>query len=179
MNLLRTKLNLKLSIPISQSPTSPITISNYHSECSHIIDNIYLSGYQPTLDEPFLHSKHITHIINCAGGSKTFTPLFFEGIHYKTIHLKDDSMSNLSLTIQEFITYIKHIEQYPSTTILIHCYEGISRAPALVCAYLIWKKRMSLAEAIAMLKQKRECIDINLSFMCQLEKFYLQLSQLK
>lgn len=172
MNLLKTKLSLKINIPPSQTQSSPLTNKQPHSDCTHIIDNIYVSGYKPTLDEPFLHSNQITHIINCAGGSKTFTPLFFKGIHYKTIQLRDDSLTNLTLTIKEFIDYIESLEHFPTTNILIHCYEGISRAPALVCAYLMWKKRIAFNEALALVKQKRKCVDINLGFMCQLEQYY-------
>ena len=99
MNILKNKLKLQINIPSKTTPPFQTTLKQFHSECSHIIDNIYLSGHKPTLDEPFLTSQGITHIINCAGGSKTFTPIFFKGIHYKTIHLRDDSMNNLSLTI--------------------------------------------------------------------------------
>lgn len=175
MNILKNKLKLQINIPSKTAPSFQTSSTQFHSECSQITDNIYLSGYKPTLDEQFLISKGITHIINCAGGSKTFTPIFFKGIHYKTIHLRDDSMNNLSLTIQEFIDHIEFIDNLPNTKILIHCYEGISRAPALVCAYLMYKKKIGFNEALYFVKEKRNCVDINIGFMCQLEKYYFEM----
>ena len=52
------------------------------------------------------------------------------------------------------IIHINEILKDKSNNLLIHCYEGISRAPALVYAYLIWKSNFDLEKAINTIKGK-------------------------
>ena len=49
--------------------------------------------------------------------------------------------------------------------ILIHCIEGISRAPALIAGYLMWKQNLRTENAIEFVKSHRKCVDINLGFI--------------
>ena len=64
---------------------------------------------------------------------------------------------------------MKKISEIKNGNILIHCTEGISRSPALVSVYLMWKLNMDSLSAINFVKSKRNYIDINLGFMFQLE----------
>ena len=166
MNKLRQKLGIKVEIP-KDINNSPKTLTN--NEISHIIDNIYISNYKSTLNKEILLKNNFTHIINCAYGSKSFTPSHFDEITYLNIDLKDDGNSNLSNAIVKFINYMKKISEIKNGNILIHCTEGISRSPALVSAYLMWKLNMDSLSAINFVKSKRNYIDINLGFMFQLE----------
>ena len=134
-----------------------------------MIDNIYLSNYKSSLDKSFLISNNFTHIINCAYGSKLFTPSNFSEITYYNIDLKDDVDVNLTNIIINFINFLKEVSQNKNNKILIHCAEGVSRSPALVVAYLMWKYNMDCLNAVNFVKSKRNCIDINLGFMFQLE----------
>ena len=170
MKNLKSKLSLKVKIPIninekpqSLSCTAPIT------DCSHIIDNIYISGYRSSIDYVFLIQNKFTHIINCAYGSKSFTPCNFNEITYFNIDLKDDGNINISNEIIKFINFVKEVSENENNKILIHCAQGVSRSPALVSAYLMWKCNMDCLSAVNFVKSKRNCIDINLGFMFQLE----------
>ena len=80
------KKKLKVTIPKKINETT-ISLSCCVSsiDCSHIIENIYISGFRPTLDYSFLISNNFTHIINCAGGSKTFFLLYFKEFKYYEI----------------------------------------------------------------------------------------------
>ena len=64
MQNLNSKLSLKVDIPKckiekSQSLSCIVPIS----DCTHIIDNIYISGFTLSLDYSFLTSNKFTHII--------------------------------------------------------------------------------------------------------------------
>ena len=173
MNNLKSKLSLKVKIPkeIKEKPqslscTAPIT------DCSHIIDNIYISGYRSSIDYSFLITNKFTHIINCAGGSKIFSPLYFKEFQYLKIDLRDDGSINILDAVKKLISFLRNINN-ENSKILIHCSEGISRAPALVCAYLMWKCNMDFKTAVNFIKEKRKCVDINLGFMFQLEDLSL------
>ena len=135
---------------------------------------MYISDYRKSLDYKFLIQNKFTHIINCAEGSEKFNPIFFKEFQYFKIKLRDDGNFNLIKPIIEFLSIINNIiNENKQNKILIHCYEGISRAPALVCAYLIWKLNFNLENAIKFIKTKRKCIDINLGFLTQLNYFQM------
>ena len=180
MKNLKNKLGLKVSIPkeIQEKPIS-LSCSVSSTDCSHIIDNIYISGYRASLDYAFLIGNNFTHIINCAGGSKTFFPLYFKEFKYYEIELRDDGNINITDTIVKFISFLKQVTQDKKNKILIHCSEGISRAPALVCAYLMWKFNMNSDDAINFVKEKRHCVDINFGFLFQLKNFQMNKEMLK
>ena len=180
MKNLKKKLGLKVTIPKKINETT-ISLSCCVSsiDCSHIIENIYISGFRPTLDYSFLISNNFTHIINCAGGSKTFFPLYFKEFKYYEIELRDDGNINITDTIVKFISFLKQVTQDKKNKILIHCSEGISRAPALVCAYLMWKFNMNSEDAINFVKEKRHCVDINFGFLFQLKNFQMNKEVLK
>lgn len=55
--------------------------------------------------------------------------------------------------------------------VFVHCEAGISRAPTVVIAYLIWKENMSFDDAINDVKSKRSNIEPNGNFCEQLKQF--------
>ena len=172
MQSLKKKLSLKVSIPktIQEKPIS-LSCNIPSTDCSHIIDNIYISGYKQSIDYSFLIGNNFTHIINCAGGSQNFFPLYFKEFKYYQIELRDDGNININDSILKFIAFVDEISNNKNNKILIHCAEGISRAPALVCAYLMWKFHMDSDNAINFVKEKRSCVDINFGFLIQLRNF--------
>ena len=60
-----------------------------------------------TIDYSFLKSNNFTHIINCAGGSQTFNPIYFEDFSYLTLELRDDCTSDIEKVVEEFLTFMK------------------------------------------------------------------------
>ena len=133
----------------------------------------YISGYRSSIDYVFLIQNKFTHIINCAGGSQTFSPLYFKEFQYLKIDLRDDGNINLLDAVKKLICFLRDISKDENSKILIHCSEGISRAPCLVCAYLMWKFNMDSDSAINFIKEKRKCVDINFGFLFQLRNFQL------
>ena len=55
--------------------------------------------------------------------------------------------------------------------ILVHCLEGRSRSSSVVCAYLMKYRNLSLREAFALVKQKRDIAEPNRGFWRQLAAF--------
>ena len=109
MKTLKSKLSLKVQIPkivatgtYSQTPNPRI-----QSECTLIVDNIYVGGYESSINYEFLKQNNITHIVNCAGGSSTFKPLYFSDFTYLTIDLRDEATTNIFEAVTKFITFIK------------------------------------------------------------------------
>lgn len=61
--------------------------------------------------------------------------------------------------------------------VLVHCYLGRSRSATIVLAYLMARRQMRLADALAFLKQIRPQIEPNSGFHRQLQAYEQQLTQ--
>ena len=125
------------------------------------------------------NNEYNNSTIDCSHISKTFYPLYYKYFKYYNIELRDDGNINIMDSIIKFITFLNEISFDKNNKILIHCFEGISRAPTLVSAYLMWKFNMDSDTAINFVKQKRNCIDINFGFFLQLRNLHMNHTILK
>ncbi len=186
MKNLKGKFQLKIKIPKNDNKEedknlSQINNNNNRSSISQITDNIYTSGYLVAKDMTFLLNNKFTHVINCSRGSSMESPndeivksQNYEkspSIKYMPIFLRDDPGADIINCFFKAIDFIETKNDKNNKKILIHCIEGISRAPAIIAGYLIWKQNLTTEKAIELIKSKRKCIDINLGFTIQLQKW--------
>jgi len=182
---LKKRIQLKITIPKNteeEKTNSLINDNNNKSSLSKITDIIYTSGYLVAKDIPFLLKNNFTHVINCSRGSSMETSNDevtdannydkSPSIKYLPIFLRDDPGADLIKCFFQTIDFVENEkESNKPKKILIHCIEGISRAPALIAGYLMWKQNIKTENAIEIIKSKRKCIDINLGFIIQLQKW--------
>ena len=116
--------NLKLNIKLAQNIQSSERRDDQSSklECTKVIENIYLSSYHTAADISFLKNLGITHIINCATGSRHFKNLFLEEIEYLLLDIKDEPGYDLIYSIYLTIDFIEKCIKIGGK-ILIHCFE--------------------------------------------------------
>jgi protein-tyrosine phosphatase len=182
---LKKRIQLKITIPKNTEEEKTNTLindNNNKSSLSKITDIIYTSGYLVAKDIPFLLKNNFTHVINCSRGSSMETSNDevtdannydkSPSIKYLPIFLRDDPGADLIKCFFQTIDFVENEkESNKPKKILIHCIEGISRAPALIAGYLMWKQNIKTENAIEYIKSKRKCIDINLGFIIQLQKW--------
>jgi protein-tyrosine phosphatase len=176
MNKIKKNLS-KITIPKpnqNQIPQNNQIIQDNRSTISQITSNLFISGYLKANDLNYLTLNNFTHVINCANGSsliKENENIFPQNsnIKYLCIYLRDSINSDIIYNIFEVIKFIEEDNQ--QNKILFHCIEGISRGPALLAGYLMWKNNISKESAINLIKQKRNCVDINLGFIIQLNNW--------
>ena len=186
MKNIKNKLQLKIQIPkqkIIEEPTNNVKLNenkNNRNTISHIKDNIYISGYLIGKNISYLKDNKFTHVINCSLGSSMEYPhdelqnnqiYKNEGIKYLQIYLRDDPEIDIIYHFFKIIDFISSDSEISNKKILFHCIEGISRAPAMVAGFLMWKENLTCLSAIELIKSKRTCIDINLGFNIQLQKW--------
>ena len=185
MFVLKKKIQLKIAIPKNKEEEKNISLvdnNNNKSSLSKITENIYTSGYLVAKDIPFLLIIIFTHVINCSRGSSMESPNDQSSeannydkspsIKYLPIFLRDDPGADIINCFFQTIDFIESKEESNKPKkILIHCIEGISRAPALISGYLMWKQNLKTQNAIDFVKSKRKCVDINLGFIIQLHKW--------
>ena len=185
MFVLKKKIQLKIAIPKNKEEEKNISLvdnNNNKSSLSKLTENIYTSGYLVAKDIPFLLKNNFTHVINCSRGSSMESPNDQSSeannydkspsIKYLPIFLRDDPGADIINCFFQTIDFIESKEESNKPKkILIHCIEGISRAPALISGYLMWKQNLKTQNAIDFVKSKRKCVDINLGFIIQLHKW--------
>ena len=185
MFVLKKKIQLKIAIPKNKQEEKSISLvdsNNNKSNLSKITENIYTSGYLVAKDIPFLLKNNFTHVINCSRGSSMETTNDESSdannydkspsIKYLPIFLRDDPGADIINCFFQTIDFIESKEESNKPKkILIHCIEGISRAPVLIAGYLMWKQNLRTENAIAIVKSQRNCVDINLGFIIQLHKW--------
>lgn len=186
MKNLKGKFKFKINIPKKDNKEdeknlSKINNNNNRASISQITINIFTSGYLVAKDITYLIKNNFTHVINCSRGSSMETPndeivksQNYEkspSIKYLPIFLRDDPGADIINCFFQAIDFIESDNKKNNKKILIHCIEGISRAPAIIAGYLIWKNSMTTEKAIDLIKSKRDCVDINLGFIIQLHKW--------
>ena len=134
------------------------------NDINQITNTIYLGNMEAAFNIKKLQKLGIR---------KVLTVMSAFGNHYpentfihKTIEIDDDYESNI---IQYFKECLLFMDGYDK--VFVHCAAGMSRSPTIVIAYIMWKKKIFLDEAIKFVKDKRPEISPNLNFMKQLEIF--------
>ena len=59
-------------------------------------------------------------------------------------------------------------KQRQLTNVYVHCFAGVSRSAAIVCAYIMWKLKWNFETTIAFVKAKRIVANPNEGFVRQL-----------
>jgi len=186
MNSLKNRIQLKIKIPKQNNQEEEKNnkivkiVDNNRNTISQITDNIYISGYLIGKNLHYLQSNNFTHVINCSLGSSMECPIdelstskeFKKAqIKYLSICVRDAPEVDIIDRIFKIIDFIESDKETQNKKILFHCIEGVSRAPAMVAGYLMWKENLTCLSAIELIKSKRKCADINLGFNIQLNKW--------
>ncbi|CAD2221521.1 slingshot [Angomonas deanei] len=100
-----------------------------------IIPGLYCGSYHPAADKATLEAAGITHILCCIGTS----PRFPDSFSYLTIATDDRPDFNIEPFFARTFEFIENALVKEHKKVLVHCGAGISRAPSVVCAYLIRK----------------------------------------
>ena len=132
------------------------------------IDQITETIYLGNIDAAFNKKK-----LKQLGIKKVLTVMSAFGNHYsphefihKSIDVDDDFRTNIICHFKECILFIEGKDK-----IFVHCAAGMSRSPTIVIAYIMWKRKLRLNEAIKFVKEKRSIISPNDNFMNQLKIF--------
>ena len=160
---------VKIPINITQWLSQDLCPICYYKP-DHVIDNVYISNYQCAKRLASLQQYNITNIIVCGNELRMF---FEENIIYIKFDLDDTEDESITQCFDAAIQFITNCN--PTNNILIHCYAGISRSATIVLAYLMKSHHMTLADALAYLTSKRECIEPNAGFMRQLQRYECEL----
>ncbi|EDO35438.1 predicted protein, partial [Nematostella vectensis] len=110
-----------------------------------------------------LQRNNITHILNVATG---VVNVFAKDFTYKNIELLDLPETDLVAQLPQMFQFIN--DGLQAGAVLVHCNAGVSRSPAVVIAYLMHKRLLSLGQAFNVVREQRPCVKPNEGFWRQL-----------
>ncbi len=110
-----------------------------------IIPRLYLSNYTDAKSVPWDF-----FVINC-----TKDLPMVKSKHGTRLSVNDDlRKESIDIMRKNIPLMIKYIDEYPGD-VLVHCAAGQQRSAAVIAAYLMNKKGMSMEEAIKYIKSKK------------------------
>ena len=133
-------------------------------DIDQITETIYLGNIDAAFNKKKLKQLGIKKVLTVMSAfGNNYSP--HEFIH-KSIDVDDDFRTNIICHFKECILFIEGKDK-----IFVHCAAGMSRSPTIVIAYIMWKRKLRLNEAIKFVKEKRSIISPNDNFMNQLKIF--------
>ena len=126
-------------------------------------------GDSNRLNEEFVRTFRITHIINCAGpelDKKIVKPQNYECI---------DAVDSLSVNILDWYPKFKEaldrfLRDPTCLNVYVHCQAGMNRSVALTVAYIVRVFRVPLEKCVEKIVRQRPCVLTNSAFVEQLKK---------
>jgi len=94
----------------------------------------------------------ITHILNCQREGKQY---FEKGIEYHVLQVDDKPHERLSDLFAEAINFIEGARR-SGGKVLVHSFQGDSRAPTFVIAYLMAVTQITFKKALSLVNKRRK-----------------------
>lgn len=133
---------------------------------SVIIDNLILSSISEILNNGEMFRKTKLHINAAEEVNNKFN---MHGMVHMDINWYDTPIQDIN---EDGLLFhlVKMIDGYLSCgkQVLVNCFAGVSRSTTIVLAYLMYKNKWSVQEALAFVRSKRPIINPNYGFISQL-----------
>jgi protein-tyrosine phosphatase len=134
-----------------------------------VASNVYIiiGDAKDAKSKEFINKNNIGFIINCV---PDIVSSIHEKDHVSYFEIKglyDRANANIS---QYFLSVVQFINEsvVHGKNIFVHCTSGVSRSVTLVIAYLMYQNKMSLREALTLVRNSRPCAEPNIGFWKQL-----------
>lgn len=142
-------------------------------DAHEIIPFLWLGSVDCMLCPAELRARNIRHIVSVLSNfevniiEKAVCDYDCRWLH---IDCEDTVRANLG---SFFVSTTKFIEKAIQSKegVLVHCYAGVSRSVAVVCAYLICSLGLDVESALALTQSKRPVACPNVGFRIALEQF--------
>jgi protein-tyrosine phosphatase len=129
---------------------------NIINKYNKIYKNLYIGNYESALDKKFLKNKNIKLIVNC---TRTYSYNLSDDIQMVRINITDINSPENNIIIASTIDKVLEIINIyikSDEGVLVHCHMGQQRSAMVVVCYLMKYKKLSLIDAIILVKNKRK-----------------------
>ena len=128
----------------------------------------------------FIERKNVGFVLNLTSDPIDNDPV--DGVEYKTIPMEDDDEEQLAPHLDDCFEFMNKAnpdkgrsknkaqkkQETKSRAVLVHSYFGMSRSAAVILAYLMKEKGLTLRQAYDHLKQCHSATNPNDNFIVQL-----------
>ena len=129
-----------------------------------ITDKIFLGDDEGASEQDFFKTEQIHHVLSIIETPPTYPEEL--QINHKSIKLEEKLSLNIIPYLKECIEFIENADK-----IYVHCSCGISRSPAIVIGYLMWKTHNNFNEVYKFAQKRRPRVELTIGFVRQLKKF--------
>jgi len=139
--------------------------------CRHIqqvLPDLFVSDYAATKDLVEMRKRGITHVLNLVGERKC-PPAHEHEMEYTCMLMPDNPRVDITFFVYEALELVDRVIA-SGGKVLVHCVQGISRAPTIACAYLMWKHQLSLTSSLDQVRLLHPGADPNIGFLSQLDR---------
>ncbi|KAJ8680090.1 hypothetical protein QAD02_015877, partial [Eretmocerus hayati] len=144
-----------------------LTILGQMDAPTEIFDHVYLGSEWNASNLEELQKNGVRHILNVTREIDNFFPGMF---NYLNVRVYDDEKTDLLKHWDDTFKYITKAKKEGSK-VLVHCKMGVSRSASVVIAYAMKAYNWDFSQALKHVKEKRNCIKPNNSFLLQLETY--------
>jgi protein-tyrosine phosphatase len=131
-----------------------------------IYPNLFLGNSLNAANKEQLNNLNINIIINVTDN----IPNFFENdFQYFNITIKDNSFASFGNELDKCASFINENLEL-NKKIMVHCFEGRSRSVAVIIHYLMNYQNLTFYSAYEQIKQKKQIVNLNKSFVNELTK---------
>lgn len=164
-----------LDIAAVAPPSSPSPTYGKDGTPHQILDHLFLGCRKAASTPQKLRELGITRILNVTPVASQVEIL--DSFMYKQIAVEDSHDVNMLQHLPEAFAFIEDA-RLRRERVLVHCHAGMSRSVTIILAYLMKYYDHSLESAYDFVKQRKDDIAPNFSFMGQLLEFQSRLSPL-
>lgn len=158
-----TLFNFDLFSPVKRIYSNESYYNNYYnilySDASKITPKLYLGSAFNAADYKWLKLNKIDYIVNVTECIGNYYPNEFKYFNYCATDLNNSSLDGF------YQSFNRLINENKDKIIFIHCFAGKSRSASLVLYYLINEYKIPLNKALDYLKKRRPMININQTFI--------------
>lgn len=131
-----------------------------------ITPRLYLTDYHTARTPDNLARLGITHVVSAI--EFDITGVFPPHIQVLHVPVHDSVGEHICRWFDPVVEFIKEALDKEDAKVLVHCFQGISRSPILICAYLVATTPMHALESIKHVQAKRGIVAPNIGFCRQL-----------
>ena len=132
-----------------------------------VVEGLFVGNEAVSSNLEVLRRHKITHILVAGYGLKKHFPGSFE---YKQFDMADMPSYEISRHFNDCNAFIENAISRRGS-VLVHCFQGISRSTTIVCAYLMYKEKMTSTQALRFVKEKHFDTNPNFGFQYQLNQY--------
>jgi len=136
-------------------------------DAHEVYPNLYVGDIWAAYNLEELKKRKITHVVTAVLG---IDPIYPQEFKYLNVQIRDVEEENICDHFEEVIKFID--EGRATGNVFVHCLRGVSRSATIAAAYVMHHKHVTQEEAIILLREKRQVINPNPSFLKQLDSYY-------